>query len=49
MAYQKYVETNNEAKNFGPLVAGRGLARLVMAAACHSKEMKVALFEQASS
>lgn len=31
------------------LVAGGGLAGLVVAAACHSKGMKVALFEQASS
>lgn len=31
------------------LVAGGGLAGLVTAAACHSKGMKVALFEQASS
>lgn len=31
------------------LVAGGGLAGLIVAAACHSKGMKVALFEQASS
>lgn len=31
------------------IVAGGGLAGLVVAAACHSKGMKVALFEQASS
>mmetsp|Transcript_77 Transcript_77/g.190 ORF Transcript_77/g.190 Transcript_77/m.190 type:complete len:625 (+) Transcript_77:183-2057(+) len=31
------------------IVAGGGLAGLVVAAACHSKAMKVALFEQASS
>lgn len=31
------------------LVAGGGLAGLVVAAACHAKGMKVALFEQASS
>lgn len=31
------------------LVAGGGLAGLVVAAACHSKGMKVALFEQATS
>mmetsp|Transcript_29014 Transcript_29014/g.85843 ORF Transcript_29014/g.85843 Transcript_29014/m.85843 type:complete len:622 (-) Transcript_29014:109-1974(-) len=31
------------------LVAGGGLAGLVTAAACHSKGMKVAIFEQASS
>ena len=31
------------------LIAGGGLAGLVTAAACHSKGMKVALFEQASS
>lgn len=31
------------------LVAGGGLAGLVVAAACHSKGIKVALFEQASS
>jgi zeaxanthin epoxidase len=31
------------------LVAGGGLAGLVVAAACHSKGMRVALFEQASS
>ena len=31
------------------LIAGGGLAGLVAAAACHSKGMKVALFEQASS
>jgi len=31
------------------LIAGGGLAGLVVASACHSKGMKVALFEQASS
>mmetsp|Transcript_16457 Transcript_16457/g.42653 ORF Transcript_16457/g.42653 Transcript_16457/m.42653 type:complete len:592 (-) Transcript_16457:124-1899(-) len=31
------------------LVAGGGLAGLIVAAACHSKGMRVALFEQASS
>ena len=31
------------------LVAGGGVAGLVVAAACHSKQMKVAIFEQASS
>lgn len=39
----------NEAEPLRVLVAGGGIAGLLVAAACHSKGMKVALFEQAGS
>ena len=48
---ESYREINNEDKEGGQLrviVAGGGVAGLVAAAACHSKGMKVAVFEQAS-
>jgi hypothetical protein len=40
--------TSSTNQPLGVLVAGGGVAGLVVAAACHSKGMKVAIFEQAS-